>query len=170
MDIELFMGIAQLGLGLAGFSGVVVSFGGSSRMDEVVMFRLGVLLAPAFGAVFQSLLPPILAGAGLSDQTVWRISAATLAIGSIIFLSWLIDQGRRWRPRYPIFFHPVLYLGVRIGYIINVVLQVAMAAGLWGSAAEGIYTAGLSWLLLHGSLQFARLLFVRPRLDLTPEV
>jgi hypothetical protein len=82
---DLLTTFAQLGVALAGFSGVVVALGArptgqwSSREQQL----LTILLGTGGGVILWSILPLLLLAAELSERKVWLISSG----------SWCLAQG-----------------------------------------------------------------------------
>ena len=63
--------VAEVGIALAGFSGVVVALGQRSG-NPAGIGRLWLLLAQALGAVIFAFLPLLLESAGLEPSANWR--------------------------------------------------------------------------------------------------
>ncbi len=60
--------IAEISIGLAGFSGLVVALReGSGSLDDIQKYRLRILFSLSFGAMFLSLLPDTLMNFGVQD-------------------------------------------------------------------------------------------------------
>ena len=155
--------IAEIALGLAGFSGVVVVLGRQpGSFSEVEAGRLALLLVSSIGAMFLALLPLSLAPLGLGDALLWRISAATFtAFG---FAHWLVGRSRVRIVRTQA---PEIYS--RATSVFNyatvgtaMVLQLVVLARP-RDLGPGLYVLGLLSLLLAATLQFVRMLFVRPQ-------
>lgn len=71
---------AQLGVGFAGFAGVIGSFSKFRIHAEATAFRVRAMVTLALMEALFSLLPMLVAGFGPSDAGTWRISALVLAI------------------------------------------------------------------------------------------
>ena len=82
---DLLTTLAQLGVALAGFSGVVVALGARARGEWSPRERglLRVLLERSGAVVLWSLLPLLLLAAELTERRVWFLSST----------SWVIVQG-----------------------------------------------------------------------------
>jgi len=158
--------IAEVGIGLAGFSGIVVAFihrkGVMTTLDKL---RLGVLLSAAFGAVFLALLPFALLSFHLDDPRLWSTASAFHAVISGLQLAGVIIFTRRFFRSH----RHIVNLGVLIPiltmYIANTVLQVMNLSGLLWTPSIGPYYIGLLWLVFHAGLQFSRIIFVRAERD-----
>ena len=156
--------IAQIGIALAGFSGLVVVLRkNAGPLNTIEKYRLSVLLATAFGAMFLALLPDTLHHLGFRGDLLWRASSALLLLFSVIFLfAWILSS--RW------FFHVAreifnlrAFSLMTVGHLVNSLLQSMLTFGLWGDGKPGVYLLGLAWLLAHASQQFVRMLFIYPK-------
>ena len=155
--------IAEIALGLAGFSGVVVVLGRQpGAFTRVEAGRLVLLLVSSIGAMFLALLPLSLAPLELSDSLLWRISAATFTAFCLGY--WLIGRSRvrivrTHAPEVYSFAVSVFnYATVGTAVILQLVV-LARPADL----GPGFYVLGLLGLLLTATVQFVRMLFVRPQ-------
>jgi hypothetical protein len=91
--------IAQIGIALAGFSGLVVVLRkNEGALNAIERYRMSVLLSTAFGAMFLSLLPDAMDHLGYQGEVLWRTSSALLFIFSAIFLlTWILSSRRFFR-------------------------------------------------------------------------
>ena len=155
--------IAEIALGLAGFSGVVVVLGRQpGAFSRVEAGRLVLLLVSSIGAMFLALLPLSLAPLELSDSLLWRVSAGT-------FTAFCLGYGLIGRSRVRIVraHAPEIYsLAVSVFNYATVgtavILQVVVLARP-ADLGPGFYVLGLLGLLLTATVQFVRMLFVRPQ-------
>lgn len=74
--------VIEVGIGVAGFSGIVAAISRRSREEwsSVERIRLNSLLGSSFSAIFFSFLPFILLSAGMSIVLTWRTSSAVLGL------------------------------------------------------------------------------------------
>lgn len=72
----MLLTFAELGIGLAGFSGVVVAFGYRGALSEADRFRFLSAFTIAVCVVVLAVLPPALAFVIDDAQTIWRLSSA----------------------------------------------------------------------------------------------
>jgi hypothetical protein len=86
---------AQLGVGFAGFAGVIGAFSKFRIHIEATVFRVRAMVALALMEVLFSLLPMLVAGFGVADETAWRICAALLATAGLAALAVMAPQARR---------------------------------------------------------------------------
>jgi hypothetical protein len=154
--------IAEVGIGLAGFSGIVVAFihrkGIMTTLDRI---RLGILLSAAFGAVFLALLPFGLVSVHLDGPMLWVTASAVHATVSALQLAGLAILTRRFFGSHRHIFNLGVLIPVFTLYVANTGLQVINLSGVIWVPSLGPYYFGLLWLIFHAGLQFARILFVR---------
>lgn len=158
--------IAEIGIAVAGFSGLVVVLRKSrGPLSPIERYRMSVLLATAFGAMFLALLPGVLQNLGVQGDMLWKTSSGFLAAFTLIFvIGWVLSSRRFFHVAREIFNMAVFSVTV-FGHIVNLLLQLAVLSGFWADSRAGIYLLGLVWLLAHASQQFVRMLFIQPRLQ-----
>ncbi len=160
---EALSTIAELALGLAGFTGIVAVFGRRpGRLRPVEAYRLVILLSISCGAMFLALLPFALHRTGLEGETLWAVASGALAAYTVLFLGWMFSPTRRFLRDSPEIFDKGLLMFLILAHLVNFTVQLLNAFGVFGRPSLGIYLFGLMWLLLHGFQQFARILFIRP--------
>ena len=160
---EILTTIAQLGLGTAGFSGIVVAFKRQpARLSDFEAFRVVLLFANSLAAIFLSLIPFALHYLGCDSTTVWRTASALCACFEVIFLLSRIKPTRRFlREQRGLFSIPQLAF-VTFGHVVNCFVQFGNVFGFLGREPLAIFLFGLLWLLFHAVFQFGRILFVQP--------
>jgi hypothetical protein len=159
---EALSAIAQVGLGLAGFTGILVALGRTqAAFSRPEVLRLLLLLVSSLGAVFLSLLPFALHESGIGDVACWRLSSLALAAFTTISLAYLGSRIQRHRSEFGQLFSTAVFVIIATGSVLIVILQLVNAVGLGAPPRSGSFLFGLLWLLFIGSLQFARILFVR---------
>jgi hypothetical protein len=167
---ESLLTIAQLALGLAGFSGVILVFSGSpDAMHPLDRLRMRMLLAMSLGAMILSILPFGIALLGAEGDTLWRICSGALVvtlapIATLFFLDYR-NIGRA---------HPSeLAAGAMGGGAAAVVAAVGGAAmsllalahtlGALRGHGRAVFFFFVFWLLSMSAFLFTSLIFVRPR-------
>ena len=81
--------IAEISIGLAGFSGLVVALRKDpGPLDDIQKYRLRILFSLSFGAMFLALLPDTLMNFGVQDERVWIVSSAAIFACSFLFIAW----------------------------------------------------------------------------------
>jgi hypothetical protein len=156
--------IAEIGIGLAGFSGLIVAFRkDASVLTNVQKYRLQILLALAFGAMFLALLPELLHYMGVPPDRLWTLAALVLSCYSVVFLIWWMTASHRLKASVPEIFNWFAFSRMAAGHVIVIILQLAVIFSLLDEQSPGAYLAALIWYLLHAVQQFTRMLFVQPR-------
>ena len=126
---DLLITLAQLGVAIAGFSGIVVVLAkpaqGTSPVDRTL---LSVLLVSSSGVVIWALTPLVLLSARVSEQTTWIVSSAGWSIQQALALARRAYQLRR--------------SGESAG---NLTLAVPLALG--GSSALVLQIANVFWIV-----------------------
>ena len=163
---ESLQTIAEVGVALAGFSGLVVAFRKKTGpLTEVEKYRLQVLLTMAFGAVFLSFLPEVLTSLELQAGRAWSYSGFALCFYSIIFLSWWLRATRNFIHTFPEIFHWTVFTRMALGHVGVIVLQLSAAFSLVPVTTATAFVIALIWYLIHSAQQFVRMLFVQPKSD-----
>ncbi len=156
--------ISEIGIGLAGFSGLIVAFRkDAGPLTNVQKYRLQVLLALAFGAMFLALLPELLHYMGVPPDRLWTLAALVLSCYSVVFVIWWVIASHRLKASVPEIFSWFAFSRMAAGHIIVVLLQLAVIFSLLDDNSPGPYLAALIWYLLHAVQQFTRMLFVQPK-------
>ena len=154
--------IAQLALGISGFSGVAIVFTRRpGRLSGLEKYRIVIVLANGFAALFLALLPIVLHGFEVAEATIWRASSAAMVAFSIWFTAYWLPRALALRRTTPSLFSPVAFTVASTGHGLNTVLQILALLRVVEPAAAA-YVLGLVWLLFHATQQFARIMFVHP--------
>lgn len=166
-DYAALSAIAQLGLGLAGFSGIGLVLragagGGAGPLQRVQLYRLGVMLGTAFGVMLGALVPIVVAQFAADPERVCRVSAGILALMQAGLAINFRIAVRYFQRTVPEIVSRVASRLVFVVHIVNTLVQASSALGLLDNCV-GWYWLGLMWLLVAGTYQFGRILFVRPR-------
>ena len=156
--------IAEISIGLAGFSGLIVALRKNpGPLTDVQKYRLKILFAMTFGAMFLSLLPELLLNFHVPNDRMWFDSSAAMFTYSLCFVIWIIAGARRVAKVAPEIFDWVVFSSLTAGHIIVLLLQLAVMAKMIEGRAPGAYSLGLIWYLIHAAQQFVRMLFILPR-------
>jgi hypothetical protein len=156
------LAIAQVAIGLAGFSAILVALSRKPHQwTPVDAFRIRNILALSFQTAFLSLIPLSLALFSLPESTVWKISPLILAIA--IFGDVLLVLGGVYR------LSRLERAVLKIAVVTTVttilfamaVLELLTAFGIIGPA-QGMFFLGLIVLLGVSTVLVARFLFARP--------
>jgi hypothetical protein len=155
--------IAELGIGLAGFSSIVVALGyRSRRLRPLDRMRVIGLLLGSLGAALLAVLPLILADSGNTPVVVWRASSAVFAVGLGSFLVYALSYRRTLSEAERAALHPGMWILTIGGILAFLPLLIWNSAALNGEPSSGPYLSGLYFLLVYSSAQFFRVLLVRP--------
>jgi hypothetical protein len=149
--------LAELSVGLAGFSSVVVVFrrrgsGGAWKPEDV--FRFKVMLEAGLVAGLFAILPGAITGLGVSAGLLWPCLSALL-LAYVVF-----DALRRWRqlerlPRASLNRGLASFVG--IASLAVICIQVLGIAGWLIPRGPGPYVFGVTWLTGYSGLTFYRL-------------
>jgi hypothetical protein len=146
---EIFTTIAQLAVGVTGFSGIVIAFNRQpGRLSEFEAFRI--------------LIPFALHYMNWSDIAVWRIGNASVAVFEFVFVTILVRLSLRFLRQYRELFNLFLLSFFVVGHAVNGVAQLFSALGWVDLPGLSIFLFGLLWLLFHSAFQFGRIIFVQP--------
>ena len=161
--------IAEISIAFAGFSGLIVAFRkDTGPLTEIEKYRLQILLALAFGAIFLSFLPELLQNLEMEAQKIWVYSSTALTLYSIAFFSWWIIASRRMMRVVPEIFDWFAFSRMAVGHVAIVSLQVAVIFSWLVDYGAAVYVIALIWYLMHAAQQFVRMLFVQPTIT-TPQ-
>lgn len=150
---SVFIAIAQLGVAIAGFAGVVAVFRPEAAWTDVQAFRLRVLVRNSLGVMFMALLPLVFFS-GFGDA---RAAIGAASGSSAVWMGLTIVQlQRQWIRAGAFWTRPNL---------ISLPLAIA-AAGLFAANSLWLdatwpYVAGLCLVLLTAALAFQRMIGVR---------
>ena len=152
-DVEAFMGLAQLGLGLAGFSGIALALAtpehAFERSDRVLV---RFLLLNSFAVAGLAVLPIAASMLSVSPGLVWRASSAIHVAGTLAIL-WPVFGPRAFLS--PPFFRWTM----RGNVFVCLVLQVLNTTGWLFDPSGGVYFVAVFLILPGTAFAFARLLF-----------
>ena len=163
VTVALLVGIAQLALGVAGFSGIAMYFKRKpGPLTNVEVYRVAILFLNSFAALFLSLAPFPLQAFELSADTTWRVCSALVALFSIVFHAYYLPLSQRYRRQVPEIFNPYSMALTYSGGIGNTLLQLLNAFGLVSNHLDAVFMLGVIWLLFHATFQFGRILFIQP--------
>ena len=158
-EADLLQTLAEVGVAIAGFTGVVVVLGRRARGDwsPPEIQWLHMLLLSSLCVVFFALLPVVLENAGLAPALVWRPSAGFLAVAcaGIMVLGW-----RRFLPHlraYPKSWRALGYLS-SVLHLASVVGCGLVALGNLSGLVSLVYLFTLLHPVGIGIINFAYLL------------
>lgn len=149
--------IAQLAIGLAGFTGLVSAVqSGAHKSSREATLKVRQLLETSLGVAFYAFLPILIIPIVAAPDIAWRLSNAILALAHIITLAISISRANQLGGAVVGKSGPLLHL-LRIGGFFTIVLNVFAALNIvpWHSTT---YLIGLLYLLLIAAHTFIKLL------------
>ncbi len=158
MNEQILDTLANVGVTLAAFSGVVVAFRarGAEKWNRTELRVLWFLIIDSFFVVLFALLPAPLALAGWSEDTLWGVCSALLGTWFLIgFMMALLgerqDRAARRAITIPVI-TPLLYGVTFIAPLVGVALWLSV----WDVVPRGqaAYVAGLIALLMFAAIEF----------------
>jgi hypothetical protein len=159
LDLSVFV---EFGVGLAGFSGVVVAFTHrSGRLDDYDRFRVVQLLSSALIPAFLGLLPVVLAGFDIRGEEAWRIASAVLMVVLVANTGLAVVFARRVSAEARASLSPTVWRVALGSSAFFVVWNGLNLAGWPRPSSFGPVAAAMAWLLVMASVMFFRLLLVR---------
>jgi hypothetical protein len=145
--------IAEVSIGLAGFTGVVTALQGRGVWHQLDIWRVVNLLIVTFGTLFLALTPIALHSYGIHAPALWRASSAfaiaCALLGSVVLVCFQ-PQGTPIRARFLLI------------PIIVVSLQALNALAVLTRRTFAVYYTCLVLSLVVGAIEFVQILLVRP--------
>jgi hypothetical protein len=161
-NADALLTIAEMAIGLAGFSAVVAAFARSGELSPTDRTRFVWLFSTAFVAALLAFVPILLSEAALSGPTLWRWSSG------VMIATWLVSIGlvaySDFRDSHdPSVPPPDFSRGVFlfVPSVVNLVLQIM---NFWGEAWEpssAVYIFGTLVWLYAASLVFMAIVLER---------
>jgi hypothetical protein len=165
----LLLGITQVAVTLAGFSGLVVAIRGASpeAWHARDIWSLTWMFGSSFGALFLALLPLVLAAFHIREELIWRSGDLVLSAFVIAFSMAMLVWGHRLTkaghpPR--VRFFPA---AARLLLLCCGVLSGAEACGVFPGARSGFFIMGLIGCLMVAALSLVVFLVVLARATTT---
>jgi hypothetical protein len=163
MDVaNALLTFAQVAIGLAGFSAILVALSGKPHQwTPVDAFRIRNILALSFQSVFLSLVPFVLAFFSLPEGTVWHASLLILAIGTLGGVVLVLSGVYRLSPSERAVLKARVVSTVVAILCVMAAVELLAAFGI-GRPAAAVFFLGLVVLLGVSTVLVARFLFARP--------
>jgi hypothetical protein len=160
---ETLLTIAEVGLGIAGFSGVMTAFiQRPGALTRIEIYRISVLLGASFGAMFLAFVPLVLTQFSQPLVRIWGAASAIMCVYSLVGATAYLVASRRISRHAPEIFNRYLFATVTVGHLANIGLKFFNVVAANAASASGIYIVGLLWYVLHAAIQFSRMLFIQP--------
>jgi len=147
---DYFHTLAQVAIGFVGFSTIAVVLRQmiGRPLDAYQTLLVRYVIECGLAATIFSLAPVLLAVAGLSAPTLWRVSSAALGIFGLVYPAHYVHRRRRAKPgalpRHGVW----IYLGT-IAVVALLWLNVFTPIFRWSA---GPYALGVTWLLLQSAV------------------
>jgi hypothetical protein len=154
---DFLIALAQIGVAIAGFSGIVAVVGARSagqwRPDD--RLRLAFLLVCSLTVVFFSLLPFAMTALHLPDTVLWRSTSGLLAVWLVLANILAFRSMARARHEFQSDSRPWLKTVTRAGDTASVIV---LTYNVVWMAEAGLFILVLLWLLLQSVVMFVELL------------
>jgi hypothetical protein len=155
--------VAELAIGIAGFSAVVAAFSRQDRLHELDAGRFLTLVVIAASAVVLAFLPSLLHGSGYSGPALWRAASGLMVVfwvASMVPYAQQISRLRRADSEITPSIGTIAALTVPS--VANLGLQVTNVSGsFWASGGAPYLFGTLVWLWAAGVL-FVGIVIYRP--------
>jgi len=153
-DVDAFMGLAQMGLGLAGFSGIALALASPTfrfgPQDRALVSFVPVNCLTAAGL---AVLPVMASLLRASPSVIWRTcSAFHFALAFAGLLGSMFGRRSLISP-------PLLLWSMRAGLFLVLILQLLNATGWLFGPSGGVYFLAVFLVLPGTAFVFGRLLF-----------
>jgi hypothetical protein len=155
LEITYLVAVATISITFVGFSSVVVVFRQTqgNRLDSLHIFLVRFFIEMGLIVTGFSLLPLLLAIAGMPIEWVWRSASAAYAVVHLVYIQVLFRRRRQYtsgsfslrRNLLPI----LISLAVDVGLILN-------AVGWPASPTVGPYALAITWGLVVAGIFFAQ--------------
>lgn len=163
----LFQTFAEIGVAIAGFSGLIVSLRkDAGPLQGVQKFRLRLLLYLSLGAMFLSLMPELLFVMAVKDERLWRLCTWVALIYSLLFLFWWVRSSVRVYKVEPEIINWWAFSTMSLGHLLVMAFLLTSLSGWAQLSVKAAFTTALAWYLIHAAQQFIRMLFIPTRSDL----
>ena len=150
--------LAEVAVGLAGFSSIIVVFRRRSATDAWEpedAFRFKIMLEGSLVAGLFAISPSATAGLGLGPNLLWPAHSAALLIYLVLNLL------RRWQQFRSLpagSLSPGIARTMLCGGAITMMVQALNVVGLGIPQGAGPYLFGVSWLITYSGIMFYRLI------------
>lgn len=154
---DTLFAIAEIGIGLAGFSGMVAAFvqheGTSWRAEQKA--RIVLLIVLSFGMIVAALSPYALAGISDAPAVIWGLPMVGFSVLTLAQLARWIQLSLKYRFKLQF---PLLSIPVLSGAVVLQVGNLLSGAGLIMPYSHTLFVFGLMSVLVFGAIVFLALL------------
>jgi hypothetical protein len=157
---EELLNLAEIAIGIAGFSGVIAAFLQRDGLHPVDRARFINLFATAFSTLVLAYVPIVVSHRVAEPDQIWRISSAAMVV------IWLFGSSASYLGVFPIIrehvFTPVAFWLLSIPSMMNLAVQVSNAGGWLWHPGFLAYLFGLFVYLYAAGLMFVYIVLYRP--------
>jgi hypothetical protein len=154
--------LAQVAIGVAGFSAILVALSGKPHLwTPVDAFRIRNILALSFQSVFLSLVPFVLALFSLPESTVWKASLLILALATLAGVLLVLSGVYRLSPSERAVLKAVVVATVVAVLFFMAAVELLAVFGVV-RPPSAVFFLGLLVLVGVSTVLVARFLFARP--------
>lgn len=161
--VDELLTLAELAIGLAGFSGVVVAFAHQGELTPLDRWRFAGLLSLSMGAAVAAFVPSIFHHLGFTGPSLWRASSAVFLVFALPYVATfpprLLRMSREIDAVPPASFLAATF----VLSTLNLGLQVLNIVGWPHAPGAALFVIGLLAWLVIASLFFGLLVLSRPR-------
>jgi len=155
---DALFSIAEISIGLAGFSGLVAAFvqheGQSWRLDQKT--RIVLLIVLSFGVIVSALTPYALSGISTSPALIWGVplvAFSVLCIGLLVFWT-VLSRRHGFTLLFPLTSIPILLVATTLQ-----VVALLSGLGLIFPYSSTVLVLGFLSVLVFGANMFLALLY-----------
>ena len=160
---DALLTIAEMAIGVAGFSAIVGAFTGSKALTVTDRRRFVWLFTNAFVAALLAFVPVILREAFSSGPELWRYSSLSMAVVWVLAAcGWVVGEVRQNRSDSS--GEKGFWQGpaALVPSFLNFVLQLANAFGVFAEPSASFYIIGALVWLYSAALPFVSIVLERP--------
>jgi hypothetical protein len=157
--VDVLQSIAEIAIGLAGFSGLVAAFaqrpGHTWKGDQKV--RIVILVILSFGMMIAALLPFALSGISESEAVVWGVPMVSFSTVALFMLGYWAFKARKYgfRLQFPFISLPIIALASTMQ-----IVTLLSGFGLIVPYSPAVLVAGMLSVLLFAATMFLALLHI----------
>jgi hypothetical protein len=149
--------VAELAIGIAGFSAVVAAFSARGHLHESDLYRFRGLIVIAATAAGLAFVPSLLSSSGVSGPTLWSTASAIMIVAwfaAVIPFGLLMRNLRRDPEQDPnVVPSPAAIALLAVPTVSNLLVQTSNVFGVGGESSGAPYLFGtLVWLWAAGVL------------------
>lgn len=157
---DVLLTMAEVGVTVAGFSGLVVAFGRRSGEDipPIQVFRLLTLAESTAWVLLLALLPFLLHHLSVAPETIWRALGGFMAVGYLFNVALSARRAARLSEDDK---RQVSRVSTAFTYAISGLAVIALALAAAGAFPErelGVYLVGLTGILSVAVIMFLRII------------